>query len=587
MPIAGMAQMFADELPPTEVNRLRFGLGNDALQFKSLPGVVMFHFGELHGDPPCQPTTPIAAVVEGDIHNASDLAKELDVEPTISPAELVSSAYSHWGQKALCRLSGEWSAAIYEARTRTLILAADHAGVVPMYYCRSRDCLLWSTDLRTFARLQLASRPDQEYLATYINSLPELHQSPYHGIGVVPAGSAVFLSSGRVTVSRYRPSSVPARLKYRTDAEYEEHFRHVWLRAVRRRVKPQGKVWAELSGGLDSSSITCCALAGSDGDRLRPRFTAVHFAIDDHQGFKDRSSMLGVVGHTGCTLREVDGRDDFLPQPGPSLFIRPWSLIYKLSTMMAVDGCRFLLTGHGGDSVMWNVPHYPCVSIRDSLSEMRIREAARDIAGYSIATGRSVGDVLLRDVFSTRTWGMPAPDKAWLTASARERIAASSAINASYPDCGAADALAWEMVELAKRSLSQLSYRHTGWITPSYPYLDTDMVEFMLALPFRQRIRPGLTRSIQRRALAGMVPEATLMRSDKTVTTPALFTAFRKASDEIECLLGDDMRLGTMGLIDLRLLREEVARIRTGVAKGLGWLRLVLSAERWLRGNWG
>lgn len=151
----------------------------------------------------------------------------------------------------------------------------------------------------------------------------------------------------------------------------------------------------------------------------------------------------------------------------------------------------------------------------------------------------------------------------------------------------AATALALEFIEIAKTTMLWMPHRHTGWIEPSYPYFDEELVQFMLAIPFRQKIRPGLTRYIQRQALAGVVPGATLMRTEKTSGTPNSYAALRREWDDISKLLGDDMRLGKIGLVDVGALRADVAKARAGFGKGLGWLWRVLAAEQWLRGNWG
>ena len=55
---------------------------------------------------------------------------------------------------------------------------------------------------------------------------------------------------------RFSPNS---RIRYKSDAEYEQHFREVFRQAVKRRLRSDSPVLAELSGGLDSSSIVCMA----------------------------------------------------------------------------------------------------------------------------------------------------------------------------------------------------------------------------------------------------------------------------------------------------------------------------------------
>jgi len=57
-----------------------------------------------------------------------------------------------------------------------------------------------------------------------------------------------------------------------------------------------------------------------------------------------------------------------------------------------------------------------------------------------------------------------------------------------------------------------------------FPFLDRDFLEFMFAIPRSQVLRPRQCRSLMRRALAGVVPDAILNRTRKafSVRRPAL-----------------------------------------------------------------
>jgi len=75
-----------------------------------------------------------------------------------------------------------------------------------------------------------------------------------------------------VSVERFWHFSPHTIIRYKTDRDYEEHFRHVFRQSVRRRLRSDAPVIAELSGGLDSSSIVCMAddiLANEGADTRR------------------------------------------------------------------------------------------------------------------------------------------------------------------------------------------------------------------------------------------------------------------------------------------------------------------------------
>jgi len=88
---------------------------------------------------------------------------------------------------------------------------------------------------------------------------PDAHLTPYLEIREVPPGQFVRVRDGSAVIDRFWRFSPTSRIRYKTDAEYEEHFRHVFRQSVQRRLRSDSPVLAELSGGLDSSSIVCMA----------------------------------------------------------------------------------------------------------------------------------------------------------------------------------------------------------------------------------------------------------------------------------------------------------------------------------------
>src|SRR5208282_939693 len=135
-------------------------------------------------------------------------------------------------------------------------------GTKHLYYSFDDKQLTWSTILdplvlfagRTFEICE-------EYIAGWfaIPVFPVAHLTPYVGIHSVPPSSCVFLRPGKHIVSKYWDFDPGKRIRYRTDAEYEEHFRTALATAVQRRLRSDRPVLAELSGGMDSSSIVCVA----------------------------------------------------------------------------------------------------------------------------------------------------------------------------------------------------------------------------------------------------------------------------------------------------------------------------------------
>src|SRR5205807_3704140 len=159
------------------------------------------------------------------------------------------------------KLIGDWALSIWNPINRSLVLAKDPIGTRRLYYSMDKDHIAWSTILdplvlfagKTFAICE-------EYIAGWFSyRFPAAHLTPYVAIHSVPPSSSVLLRPGKHTVSKYWDFDPGKKIRYHTDAEYEEHFRTVFAKAVQRRLRSDRPVLAELSGGMDSSSIVCMA----------------------------------------------------------------------------------------------------------------------------------------------------------------------------------------------------------------------------------------------------------------------------------------------------------------------------------------
>src|SRR5260370_33749044 len=80
---------------------------------------------------------------------------------------------------------------------------------------------------------------------------------PYQEIHAVPPGKFVRIRDGEATIHSYWSFDTKRQIRYKTDVEYEEHFRHVFRQAVLRRLRSDSPILAEVSGGVDSSCEVC------------------------------------------------------------------------------------------------------------------------------------------------------------------------------------------------------------------------------------------------------------------------------------------------------------------------------------------
>src|SRR5208282_5548769 len=220
------------------------------------------------------------------------------------------AAYEKWNANCFAKLIGDWAVSIWKPAQHLLILGKDPIGTHHLYYAFDNGNVTWSTILdplvlfagRTFAL-------NEEYIAGWYSVLfPSVALTPYVGIHCVPPSSYVVLCPGKHAVIRYWDFDPGKTIRYHTDSEYEDHFRSVFAKAVQRKLRSDRPVIAELSGGMDSSSIVCMADAIiAQGAAETPRLDTISWYDDSYDHIEQDSNELHWVtkvedqrGRTGC-----------------------------------------------------------------------------------------------------------------------------------------------------------------------------------------------------------------------------------------------------------------------------------------------
>jgi asparagine synthase (glutamine-hydrolysing) len=115
-----------------------------------------------------------------------------------------------------------------------------------------------------------------------------------------------------------------------------------------------------------------------------------------------------------------------------------------------------------------------------------------------------------------------------------------------------------------------------------YPYLDQSLVEFLLAIPPDQLLRPGQRRSLMRRALGGVVPKEILWRKTKAFVSRSVLVAFDKSWPELQELFSSPIA-GARGYVISPELLKDLQLAKSGNAEHMMYLLKVISLELWLR----
>jgi asparagine synthase (glutamine-hydrolysing) len=203
----------------------------------------------------------VVTVFNGEIYNFQDLRARLENRhkfKTQSDTEVLVQGWDEWGTGLLSHLNGMFAFAIYDRKTKKLLLARDRLGVKPLYYYRDKDVLAFASEMGALLASGLVPNEiDREALDLYLHyQYVPAPLTIYRGVRKLePAQSMEVDASGASLLSTYwdllrvAPDLSPSLPEWvdRLDSLLED--------AVRIRLISDVPFGAFLSGGTDSGLV--------------------------------------------------------------------------------------------------------------------------------------------------------------------------------------------------------------------------------------------------------------------------------------------------------------------------------------------
>jgi len=483
----------------------------------------------------------LVLVLDGRIDNRAELRAELVAAGMRlrddTDAELVLRAYEKWGPACPAQIIGDFAFAIWDGRLRLLFCCRDPLGVKPLYYQADGRRFRFGSELRQILEdTRISPEPNEGMIGEYLSrEITDREETLYRGILRLPPAHFLIVRPDRLTVTRYWDIDGGRAVRHRTDAEYAEHFHAVFSEAVRCRLRASGPVGAELSGGLDSSSVvaTVASLHRSGGvtDEGFETFSLVFpgLACDESDYASEVVKLQALKSNTAPASRYgLDWWQEHTRRARDFPEYPTCAMSDSLKSIAHDHGVRVLLTGYGGDDWLTGSPY----SYADLLRRFRVAAFVRQVRWDYQA------ELIERRLFSVLNYGVwpliprsgrrlaklawsPSRVPDWLEPGFAARIALRDRLRrAAGPQPGPTFAQndlrrqlagGWHAhgMEMLDRSAARsgLELRH--------PFHDRRIVEFALALPEDQRRRKDRSKLVLREAMRGRLPEGVRARRGK------------------------------------------------------------------------
>jgi asparagine synthase (glutamine-hydrolysing) len=543
---------------------------------------------------------------DGRLDNREELIRWLReaVDHDSADVEIVAALYARWGPGCFTRIWGDWALSIWNPRQASVILAKDVLGTRPLFYALDDDELRWSSLLEPLVLVGGGSFSlHEEYVAGWFSFFPATHLTPFAEIVSVRPASYVLVKNRQAACREYWKFDPAHAVRYATDEEYEEHFRSIFASSIRRRLRADAPVTAELSGGMDSSSIVCMAdRLNSRADVDAPQLDTISYYDDAEPNWDERPYFASVEerrGREGCHLSIAVPPATAIPPHRSEFRATPTSggasspLTTPFADYFASRKSRVLLSGIGGDEVLGGVPT-PVPELADLLAGGHWRPFVRQTTEWALAlrkpwihllleTARRFLPPAIRHLPSTQT------PPAWLTKEFAERHRdALEGYERRLTFRGVHPSFQINMFifEALRRQLACTAISSEPVLDTRYPYLDRELLQFLYAIPREQLVRPHQRRSLMRRALRDTVPSVVLNRRRKAYASRNPLAAIVSLC---ESLMAENARWASarLGIVDQKAAIAAVEKAQSGENLPLFQLSRTLSLESWLRGFTG
>lgn len=521
---------------------------------------------------------------------------------TLTDVDLVYLAYKEWGLAFLGELMGDWAISLWDRSANQLILARDIFGVRRLFYRVDEGGITWCTALEPLVKTYPGSlHLDLDYIAGCLYPRPPVERTPFQEIrACVPSSMTLFGNQGLIEVRPYWKLNPYAAVRYNCDEDYEIHFRRLFRDAVLNRQRSDRPILAELSGGLDSSSIVCMA------DRIRtesqgsPIETLSFFDPEEPSG-DERPHFLEIEhsrqrpGHhisIADFIRESPP-DRVAPLPKdcfsavPGFFSNSLRWDRKIGEVQRLTNARIILSGLGGDELLGGV-QYEAPELVESARNLKLLSFFQSLFKWSVARRKSMFQLLRATIQLLRAPG----NQKLLTAYDGSSLT-WALVSPPHPGTAFRDFARWKELNgwalCAERIRFSLAQQLSNTEPPlvgcnerRYPFLDRSLFIFLASIPRIQILQPGKRRFLMRRAMRGIVPDSVLYRRTKWFGYRRPLVALRHEHAALKQLF-DEPWLSDGVVSHASLIREHLELALHGSTDDALALISAVGIEQWMR----
>lgn len=364
--------------------------GPDARGIRSRPEFTLVHtrlsiidLSPTGSQPMSNEDRTVWTVFNGEIYNHREIRRYLEDHGHVfrghSDTEVIPHLYEEEGAAFVNRLRGMFALAIYDTRTRTLVLARDRFGIKPLFYAPAKNRLAFASEIGALLEVPgIDDTPDKQaihdFAALFYIPAPETF---YVGIRALQPGEILEarLESDGISwhTQTYHQWSITPDYGM-TLLEATDRAEELVTRAVHRQLESDVPLAALLSGGIDSSLVSAAAQSAvQDGIRT----FNVRFA---DRSYDETWAAVAVANHIGSHHEILDMDDaqgtwahitDLLSHAGQPFADTSLFAVNAVSRLMRKH-VTVALSGDGGDEGFGGYKFYRRLALMSRLQKLPV-----------------------------------------------------------------------------------------------------------------------------------------------------------------------------------------------------------------------
>lgn len=559
-------------------------------------------------------------VWDGRLDNRRELIHALrdraDLRADSPDAALVMAAYERWGDRSMGRLEGDFALAVVDRSRHALLLGRDAIGARPLFWYRSPRHVIFASEVKAIlAHPAVHFSANRDLLARVL--LPtapfagEESATFFDGISAVRAAHLVEFTPERTRVRRYWDFDLTRTERHADLRGYADAFRDHLTTAVDRRLRASSPPAISLSGGLDSSAIYCLVEKRRTDPPWLPSLAAFTYEATPGGPADELRYVHEIEQRYGVTVERVPiqpagtlagARDVVLNGEGPL----PAGIAeagFRLLGRARALGSRVILTGLFADQVLTDETY-----VADLVNDLALVTAFRHVRGFTrwntdAAPGsypRAFRSAFVRahvpQTFMPLTRRVRArirpPRRPWFDPGfvhksqtvdpqrvSRRQTSASHQARNLYDDL---QSYLWRATfDRVNNAAARFQLEMAN------PFLDRDLLSFVMAIPGAVINHEGVPKAIMREALRDALPDPIAQRRWKADFSLEIAEGLLRGWAEIEDVLRDAGGITEHGISTPERIAPHLVRWRRALAEGdpiaARRLQELLALELWFR----